>query len=74
MENNWPKAIEITVAILGANIVGAILAFALDSVWPMVVVVVVCSASVGYIIIGNALREWKLSRLQRKARTWSEGL
>lgn len=68
MANNWPKAIQYTGATIAANISGAAVSFALDSLWPMAIVVLGGAVVVGYSIAGNAIREWRINRLERQSR------
>ena len=66
MQNNWSKAIQFALATLAANIVGVVVSFKLDSLLPMVGVVLSCAVVSGYFIFGNAIREYRLNRLDRQ--------
>lgn len=68
MKSNWPKAIGITAATLAANVCGAAMAISAHSLWPMVVVLIVCAGMLGHSTMGNAISEWRISRLERLAK------
>lgn len=68
MASNWPKAIQYAAAIMLANIAGVVTSFALDSLWPIAIVVSGGAVVVGYFIAGNAIREWRITRLERQSR------
>lgn len=68
MDANTGKAIEYTITTLGAIVLGVLLSFTFDSMWPIGISVVGCIGAGCWLIVGNAYREWRCLRLERKLR------
>jgi len=71
MDTNTSKAIEYTITILGAIVVGVLLSFVFDSLWPIGISFVGCTVAGCWLILGNAYREWRCSQLDRQLRKFN---
>lgn len=66
MDSNWGKAIQATTATLGAIVLGVMLSFFFDSVWPLGIAGFCCCAAYSNAEIKNYLLARRIRKLEQE--------